>query len=318
MEKANKRKFIVSEFFEKWNTVIVFVVIVVAASLLTSNFLQTQNLTNLLKQNAGIGIIAMGMLLVILTGGIDLSVGSIVGVGNVIFAYMMQTHSVGYSIGVTLLVGAACGAISGYFISYRNLQPFVVTLSIMTVARGYAYIICKGASISIKNPGFLGFGYGTFLGIPRQTYLMILIFLLILFVLKFTTYGRIVTAIGSNEEAVRLSGIRNKIYKFSVYVVSGFFAATAAILNSARTGVGSPLTGDGFELDAIAITVIGGVSLNGGKGTAGRVLVGVFVIGMIGNIMNLTKVSAYTQQVVKGLIILCAVFMQTLQKRSRA
>ena len=307
MEKTGKHKITVSEFFEKWNTVIVFCVIVMIASLLTTNFMQVQNLTNLLKQNAGIGIIAMGMLLVILTGGIDLSVGSIVGVGNVIFAYMMQTHGLGYSIGVTLLVGAACGAISGYFVAYRNLQPFVVTLSVMT-----------GASISIKHPDFLAFGYGTFLGIPKQTYLMIIIFLLIWFVLRYTTYGRIVTAIGSNEEAVRLSGIRSRIYKFSVYVVSGLFAATAAILNSSRTGVGSPLTGDGFELDAIAITVIGGVSLNGGKGTAGRVLIGVFVIGMIGNIMNLTKVSAYTQQVVKGLIILCAVFMQTLQKKSRA
>lgn len=311
-----KKAFKIGDFLETWSTVIVFALVVIIGAITSENFFTVQNVTNLLKQNAGIGIIAMGMLMVVLTGGIDLSVGAIVGLGNVMMAYLLQKHGVAVSALATLGIGILCGAVSGYFVAFKNLQPFVVTLAVLEVARGYAYILCKGASIRIKHQGLLDFGFLSTFGIPNIFYVTVLVFVIVFFLLRYTTYGRTIVAIGSNEEAVRLSGLKTKYYKFSAYLFSGTLSAVAAILNSARTGVGSPLTGDGFELDAIAMCVIGGVSLAGGKGSAWKVLLGVFIIGMIGNIMNLLKISAYTQQVATGVIILAAVVMQIRNSRN--
>ncbi len=298
------------DFLIKNNTVVVFFVMIAIASLISDAFFTERNIFNLLRQVAGLGIISMGMLLVVLTGGIDLSVGSITALASVMCAYFLVSMPLFPSIILTVLIGICMGAISGYLVANRNMAPFVATLSIMTIARGLAFIMSKGSPIIAHNQGLNAFGSGYWLRVPLPVFLMLLVFLIVWFILKFTVFGRLVTAIGSNEAAVRLSGIRVGYYKFMVYCISGAFCAIAGIISTSRTGVGSPIVATGIELDAIAAVVIGGASLSGGRGTATNALLGVFTLGVIGNIMNLMNVPGYPQQVIKGLIIIVAVLLQ--------
>lgn len=302
----------------KYNTAFIFVVLLVVSSLASDVFFTQQNIFNLLRQVSGVGIISMGMLLVILTAGIDLSVGSVLALASVLSAYFLTSMSLPFSLVLTIFSGIMLGSVSGYLVAGRRVAPFVATLAMMTIARGLAYIISKGAPILLteSGDGLREFGVGYFLGVPLPVILMFAVFVAAYLTLKYTVFGRLVMAIGSNEMAVTLSGIRVWIYKFLVYGISGGLAATAGIISTSRTGVGSPIVGMGLELDAIAAVVIGGASLAGGKGTAFNTLLGIFILGMIGNIMNLENVPAYPQQVIKGLIIIVAVLLQGLQRRS--
>lgn len=294
------------------NTYLIFVGMIIACSLLTTNFTTWLNISNLLKQNTIIGIMAMGMLLVILTGDIDLSVGALAGVTNVLVSVLMNDFevSVEFAIFTAILLGVGLGCVNGFFIVFKKLPAFIMTLAMMTIARGFAYIWSKGRPINVVDPLIQNLNTNDFLGLPQLVWFLIIVFLVIFIVLRYTSYGRIIKAIGSNEEAVRLAGLRVKSYRFSVFAIMGFLCALAGVLGCVRTGVGSPLYAEGFELDAIAMVVIGGASLSGGKGDAVKTLVGIFIIGMISNIMNLTNVSAYLQQVIKGFIILAAIYLQ--------
>jgi len=305
-------------FVLKYNTAFMFAVLLIASAIASDRFLIPENIFNLLRQKAGIGITSMGMLLVILTAGIDLSVGSILALSSVLSAYFLLSMPLPAALPLTILAGVVLGGVSGFLVSNRRMAPFVVTLAMMTIARGLAYIVSKGAPILLTDSGeaLKNFGTGYCLGIPQPVILMFAVFLLIFLILKFTVFGRLVVGIGSNETAVRLSGIRVGVYKFLVYCISGSCAAMAGIISTARTGVGSPMVGYGMELDAIAAVVIGGASLSGGKGTALNTILGVFILGMIGNIMNLKNIPAYPQQVIKGLIIILAVLLQGIQSRS--
>ncbi len=301
----------VISFINKNNTFFVFLLLVIISCILTSNFFCINNITNLLRQNAPLGVVGLGMLLVIITGGIDLSIGAVVALANVIFAFLIaEGYSLILAVLITISVGVALGVIAGFLIAYQKLAPFVVTLAIMSVARGFSYIVSKGSSIRILNETFLVFGRSYILGIPTQFYLMIGLFIVLFIIFRYFKYGRLIVAIGSNEEAVRLSGIRVNRYKMSVYCISGAFSAIGGLLVCGRTGVGSPLVGVGMEMDAIAAVVIGGASLSGGKGSVVKTLFGVYTLGIIGNIMNLMTVPAYPQQVIKGVIILAAVLLQ--------
>lgn len=308
--RKNSKKVI--SWLLKNNTYLVFIGMITVCCILSSNFYTLQNITNLLKQNAIIGVITMGMLLVILTGDIDLSVGSICGAANVIVSVIAtrQKMPIEFAVFMAIVLGVAMGAANGFFIVYKKLPAFIVTLAMMTVGRGFAYIWSKGAPISVTAKGIKAISTGYFLWLPILVWFLIIVFLVIFFLLRFTSYGRIIKAIGSNAEAVRLAGLRVNIYRFSVYMIAGFLCSLAGVLGCARTGVGSPLFGEGFEMDAIAMVVIGGANLNGGKGDAVKTLVGIFIIGMISNIMNLINVSAYLQQVIKGLIVLAAIYLQ--------
>jgi len=308
----------VIHFLLKYNTIFIFVVFLVVSSIASKAFFTERNIFNLLRQMAGIGIVSMGMLLVILTAGIDLSVGSMMALASVLSAQFLFSMPLPLSIILTILTGVVLGSVSGFLVSNRRMAPFVVTLAMMTIARGLAYIVSKGAPILLPESGqaLKNFGSAYWLRIPQPVLLMFIIFNIILLVLKFTAFGRLVIAIGSNEIAVRLSGVRTGIYKFLVYSISGGLAAIAGIISTSRTGVGSPIVGVGLELDAIAAVVIGGASLSGGRGTALNTLLGIFILGMIGNIMNLKNVPAYPQQVIKGLIIIFAVLLQGIQRRS--
>ena len=302
----------------KYNTVLIFLVMIALAASISDVFFSKKNIFNLLRQVAGLAAVGLGMLLVILTGGIDLSVGSLTALASVLVAYFLGSMALLPAILLTIVISALCGAVSGYLVAARNMAPFIATLAMMTIARGFAFIISMGSPIIIADPTLNGFGSAYWLKVPLPVYVMAAIFALVAFILKFTVFGRMTAAIGSNETAVRLAGIRTGWYKFAVYCISGAFCAVAGIISTSRTGVGSPIVGTGAELDAIAAVVIGGASLSGGKGTAFNTLLGVLILGMIGNIMNLMNVPGYPQQVIKGLIIVFAVLLQGWRRRSEA
>lgn len=303
------------QFVMKYNTVFIFLIMLVISALVSDVFFTSANLFNLIRQVTPVGIISMGMLLVILTGGIDLSVGSIVAMVGVVCALFSRTMPLPLAIIASLVCGLLVGSLSGYLVSVHKMAPFIATLALMSVVRGLGFIFSKGASVLVgENASALtDFGSGSLLGFPNPAYVLFLVFAITAILLKYNVFGRIIIAIGSNEEAVRLSGIKVSAYKFSVYAVAGGLSAVAGIITTARTAVGSPVMGMGMELDVIATVVIGGASLSGGKGTAVNTLLGVLILGMIGNIMNLMNIPAYSQQVIKGLIIIIAVLLQRFQ-----
>jgi ribose transport system permease protein len=311
------KKFI--RFIIEYNTVFIFLLMLMVSAMASEAFFTPSNFFNLVRQVTPIGIISMGMLLVILTGGIDLSVGSVVAMTGVLCAFFTRMMPLPLAIIASLGCGVLVGSVSGYLVAYHRMAPFIATLALMSIVRGLAFIFSKGAPIIVdKTAGALiDFGSGNLIGVPNPAWILLLTFAITAILLRYNAFGRIVMAIGSNEEAVRLSGIRVPVYKFSVYAVAGGLSAMAGIILTARTSVGAPVTGIAMELDVIAAVVIGGASLMGGKGTAVNTLLGVLILGMIGNIMNLMNVPAYSQQVIKGLIIILAVLMQRFQDRQK-
>jgi len=307
------------QFVVTYNTAFIFLVMLVVSATISDVFFTPSNLFNLVRQVTPVGIISMGMLLVILTGGIDLSVGSIVAMVGVLSALFTQTMPLPVAILASLACGLVIGSISGYLVSMHRIAPFIATLALMSIVRGLGFIFSKGAPVLVNEnaTALTDFGSGNALGIPNPALVLFLVFAVTAVMLRYNVFGRIVIAIGSNEEAVRLSGIKVSLYKFSVYAISGGLAALAGLITTARTAVGSPVMGTGMELDVIAAVVIGGASLNGGKGTALNTLLGVLILGMIGNIMNLLIIPAYSQQVIKGLIIIFAMLLQRFQGNSK-
>ncbi|MEA4988415.1 MAG: ABC transporter permease [Anaerovorax sp.] len=298
-----------------------FLILFIISAIISPDFLSGRNISNLFRQNSGVCIVSMGMLMVILTGGIDLSVGSLMAVCSVFSAYVFTVLGLPIVLAFTLscLLGIGMGACSGALISYAKMAPFIATLAMTTVAKGFALMISGGAPITVRgdNLNLSVISSGNFLGVPSLAWIMIAAAILTFWILHYTSYGRILRAIGSNESAVRLSGINTKNYKFSVYLISGFCASIAGFISICRTEVGSPIVGDGLELDAIAAVVIGGASLSGGKGNTFATFIGVLILGLINNIMNLLGVPSYPQQVVRGLIIIFAVLLQMLDKKNK-
>ena len=311
-EKTISKKQAAADWLKKNNTYIILIAMIIISAVISSNFLTGQNLGNLIKQNSIKGMLALGMLLIIMLGDIDLSVGSVAGAANILVAVGIVDWSIGAGASILLAVVAAVamGAVNGYFIVYRKLPAFIVTLAMMTIARGFAYLWSSGRPISVDDVAITSIKNLELFGLPMYTWFFIILFVIFFVVLKYTPYGRIIKAIGSNAEAVRLAGLKVSRYRFSVYVITGFLCGLAGVCSVARIGSASPLLGEGYEMDAISMVVIGGASLSGGKGEALKTLAGIFIIGMIGNIMNLMSVSAYWQQVIQGLIILAAILLQ--------
>lgn len=304
------------KFLIKHNTIVIFVLLTIFSALISDVFFTETNLSNLLKQVSGIGIVSIGMLIVILTGGIDLSVGSVVALLAVAFAILVNTVVLPVAILLTIVLGFVLGSASGYLVAYQKMAPFIATLALMTIARGLGFIYSKGSPITFESNGaaFMSdFANKSTLGVPNIAIVFFIIVAMASVMLKYNVFGRLVIAMGSNEEASRLSGIKVNKYKFLVYAISGSLAAIAAIITASRTNLGSPNMGVAWELDAIAAVVIGGASLNGGKGSAINTLMGVLILGLIGNILNLLNVPSYPQQVVKGGIIILAVLFQKFE-----
>ena len=305
-------------FFMNNSTLIFFLLMLVVAGFLSDKFYSGDNITNVLRQSVPLGLAALGILFVILTGGIDLSVGSIMALISVIVAILMPEIGLWPSVLVSLVIGAIIGAGAGFLVTMFNIAPFIATLAMMTIARGLALIVSKGQPVFIDDMSFVDFGTGYLFGLPLPVYILIVFALLAHFIYKYTTFGRLVISIGSNETATRFAGIRVGWYKFAVYALSGFACGMAGLLASTRTGVGSPVLSIGFELDVIAAVVVGGASLAGGRGNVINTIVGVLILSIISNLMNLMNISGYNQQVVKGVIIIIAVMLESLKSRRNA
>lgn len=298
-------------------TLIVFICMLIIATFLSDRFYSADNITNVLRQSVPLGLAALGMLFVILTGGIDLSVGSIMAFISVIIAILIPEWGLTSAIIMGAILATLAGVLSGILVTGFNIAPFIATLAVMTIARGLALIIAKGQPIFINDDAFVNFGSGYFLGLPLPVYIFILFIILAQFIYKHTVFGRLVISIGSNETATRFAGIRVNYYKLAVYAISTFACGMAGLISATRTGVGSPVLSIGFELDVIAAVVVGGASLAGGRGNVINTVIGVFILTIISNLMNLMNISGYNQQVVKGIIIIIAVMVESLKSRMR-
>lgn len=297
--------------------VFVFLVICLFFSLSSEFFLTWNNISNILRQSSINGILAVGVTFVVLTGGIDLSVGSIMALAGMIAGSLLTLASPNpLPLGLTagLLVGAGCGLFSGILVAYLRLPSFVATLGMLSMARGLTLIYSDGRPIPNLLPAFKWLGAGSMGGIPVPAIILFAVFVTAWIVLKYTTFGRYVYAVGGNERAAKTSGIATRRIVTVSYVVSGCLAGLAGLLLTARTTTALPQAGVGYELDAIAAVVIGGTSLVGGRGSLIGSLFGALIIGTLNNGMDLLGISSYYQQFLKGAIIIIAVIVDRARK----
>ena len=288
------------------------------ATVLSPTFIRPGNLVNVIRQISINGILAIGMTFVLLTGGIDLSVGSTMGVVAVVVASMYRNGLPPVTaVPVALLIGIFIGVINGLGITKGGITPFIMTLSTLTVLRGAALLIANGQPISWRNAGinFRFLGQGDIIGIPVPVFVFLIVFFLAFVVLRYTYFGRSVYAIGDSREAARLSGINVFRSELLVYVLAGFLASLSAMVLISRLSVGEPTAGENYELDAIAMSVIGGTSTAGGVGGVTGTLIGASLLSVIQNLLNILGVSPFVQRIVKGIIIFFAVLMDSKNKK---
>ncbi|WP_042273482.1 ribose ABC transporter permease [[Clostridium] dakarense] len=308
-ENNNFKKLLV-----EYKSLVGLLVLIFIVSLFSPSFLTVNNILNVLRQTSINAVIAAGMTFVILTGGIDLSVGSILGFSGAVAAYLLASgQNILIAIIAALLIGGVVGFINGMLISKGKLQPFIATLASMTVLRGATLVFTDGKPITIgTNEAALAFGKiggGSILGIPTPAFIMIVVFIVCYYILHQTKVGRYTYALGGNEEATKLSGLNTDKIKVFAYTVSGVLAALAGIIITSRLFSAQPNAGTGYELDAIAAVVLGGTSLTGGKGKISGTIIGALIIGILSNALNLLDVSSYFQMIAKGIVILIAVLL---------
>ena len=321
----------------KLRTFIALIAVTLFFAFMAPNFVSVANAVIISKHVAINAILAIGMTYVILTGGIDLSVGSIVGLtgmvagGLIVHGLRLEMFgviiypSVFEVVLIALSVGVLIGAINGLLITKLSVAPFIATLGMLYVARGAALLLSGGATFpnlvgkpELGNQGFPLIGAGTFLGIPFSILILIVMSLIAAYVATRTPFGRRVYAVGGNERAAALSGVRVDRVKLAVYMISGFCAAVAGLIVSSQLVASHPASGETFELNAIAAAVLGGTSLSGGRGMIGGTIVGAFVIGVLGDGLVMMGVSEFWQMVIKGLVIIAAVVLDQLQRRLAA
>ncbi|TPI57004.1 MULTISPECIES: ABC transporter permease [unclassified Mesorhizobium] len=317
----------------KLRTFIALIAVLVFFSIAAPNFLSAANLILMAKHVALNAFLAMGMTFVIITGGIDLSVGSIVGLCGMVAGYVVLNGidlQIGYTIYfnvveialITLAVGMLIGAVNGLLITRLNVAPFIATLGVLYVARGFALLSSDGRTFPnlVGKPelGTTGFGFlgaGRLLGLPVSIWILIVVALGAAYLARYTPLGRHIFAVGGNERAARISGVRVNMVKMFVYMFSGFCAAIVGLIISSELMASHPATGESFELNAIAAAVLGGTSMSGGRGTIGGTIVGAFVIGILSDGLVMMGVSSFWQMVIKGLVIIVAVVVDQAQRR---
>jgi ribose/xylose/arabinose/galactoside ABC-type transport system permease subunit len=304
-------------FFSKYGIYFAFVILAGTLAIWEPPFRSLGNIENILQQISVNGILAIGMTLVIVTAGIDLSVGSVLALSAVVATSFAKGndegqgyHSLVVPLAMGILTGLACGIVNGILIAKRRLAPFIVTLGMMTVARGLALVYSQGRPEINLSTAYDAIGDG----LAGPGGIVMAAVLAGIFILHFTRFGRYVYAVGGNELAAKVSGVNTDRVLIGVYAIAGALAGVAAIVESSRVMSGAPSAGEGYELNAIAAVVIGGTSLSGGVGTMAGTIVGVLIIGVMNNGLDLLGVSSYWQQVVKGAIIVCAVL---LDRKSR-
>lgn len=317
----------------KLRTFIALIAVLVFFSIAAPNFLSAANLILMAKHVALNAFLAMGMTFVIITGGIDLSVGSIVGLCGMVAGYLVLNGidlQIGYTIYfnvaeialITLAVGILIGAVNGLLITRLNVAPFIATLGVLYVARGLALLSSDGRTFPnlVGKPelGTTGFGFlgaGRLFGLPVSIWILIAVALGAAYLARYTPLGRHIFAVGGNERAARISGVRVNMIKMFVYMFSGFCAAIVGLIISSELMASHPATGESFELNAIAAAVLGGTSMSGGRGTIGGTIVGAFVIGILSDGLVMMGVSSFWQMVIKGLVIIVAVVVDQAQRR---
>ncbi|MGJ8581342.1 MAG: ribose ABC transporter permease [Psychromonas sp.] len=314
-----KRYIFTKAWFIEQKSLIALLALIAVVSVLNEYFFTLDNLLNILRQTSVIAILAAGMTLVILTAGIDLSVGSVLALCGAFAASMISLEiSVFIAIPVSLIGGAVLGSMTGLIISKGKVQAFIATLVMMTLLRGVTMVYTDGRPISTGFTDiadqFAWFGTGYLFGIPVPVWLMVFVFVGIWYLLNHTRFGRYVYALGGNESATKLSGINVDRIKIGVYGICGLLSALAGIIITSRLSSAQPTAGMGYELDAIAAVVVGGTSLAGGRGYIMGTLIGALIIGVLNNALNLLDVSSYFQMIVKAAVILLAVLVDNKQK----
>ncbi|MBU9711231.1 ribose ABC transporter permease [Bacillus tamaricis] len=305
--------------FRKYGTVLGLILLVVLITIINPRFITLDNILNIFRQVSINGLIAFGMTFVILTGGIDLSVGAILALSGMLLGLMIAAGVPELiAIPTVIIFGALLGLFNGIFVAKVKLQAFIVTLATMTMYRGITMIISDGIpamGLTSDAPILNFFSQGSILGLPFPMVLLLIVFVILMILLKYTVFGRGVYAIGGNEEVARLASLPTDRIKTMVYVISGTMAALAGVILTSRLSSAQPTAGMMFELDAIAAVVIGGTSLAGGKGRLFGTLIGVLIIGVLNNGLNIIGVSAFYQQFIKGLVILLAVILDRKSTR---
>lgn len=299
----------------KYKSLIGLLVLCIVISIIAPRFFTIANIRNVLTQVSVNAVIAIGMSFVILTGGIDLSVGSILAIsGAVAASIIVATGNVFLGVVTVLVMGMGIGFINGMLVAKGKIQAFIVTLATMTIFRGVTYVFTNGTPISGLGQGFSVIGNKMIAGIPIPIMIMVVIFGIGYYFLTQTRYGRYIYALGGNEDSARLTGINTTKVKTMAYIISGFTAALSGVIITSRIGSASPNAGVGFELDAIAAIVLGGTSLAGGEGSVVGTIIGALIIGVLNNGLNLMNVSPFYQAIVKGLVILLAVMVEKKNK----
>ncbi|WP_094552070.1 ABC transporter permease [Petroclostridium xylanilyticum] len=306
------------QMYNRYGIFFILIALVVLMSVLSPSFLTVINIMNVVRQISFIAIVGIGVTMVIITTGIDLSSGSVIALASVVSASFAHPNT--YPLVVPVLLGLAmgvlCGAVNGSIIAKAKIPPFIVTLGMMTVARGAALLYSNGKPIGNFTNEFIFLGAGKIMGIPVPIIILLFVAIITHIMLNNTKFGRHVYAIGGNEQAAIISGVNVNKVKVLVYTYASFLAALAGIVLTARISSGQPGLGVSYELDAIAAAVIGGTSLStGGIGTVAGTITGALIIGVINNGMDLLNVSAYWQQIVKGVIIVAAVLLDQIKNK---
>lgn len=296
-----------------------FLVVFLVMVLYNDNFLTANNLSNVARQVSINAILAIGMTCAILLGGIDLSVGPVMALSGTVAAGMIAAGIDPMSgIFLGILIGILFGAANGFMIAYARMPAFIVTLATLGIARGIALIYTGGYPISGLPDSFAFWGRGDVFGLQTPILIMLIMYVIAYIVLNHTAFGRYVYAVGGNEEASRLSGVRVPLVTMAVYTISGFTASIAGMILTSRLMSGQPNSGVGFELDAIAAVVIGGTAMSGGRGAIIGTLIGAMLLGVLNNGLNLAGVSPYVQNVIKGIIILVAIYIGTSKRKQKS
>jgi ribose transport system permease protein len=305
--------------FNNLATLIALVVLMAIITAINPGFLTVNNLLNLLLQVTTNGFLAFGMTFVILTSGIDLSVGAILALSSAVAAgFIAQGCPLPLACLLALVLGAILGAINGIFVAYGGMAPFIVTLATQMAYRGATLVFTNGNPISKNMNGFFYayIGQGYLFGIPFPVILMVVVFIILYIVLHKTAFGKSVYALGGNETAAYIAGVKSNRVKIAIYTISGVMSAISGLITSSRLSAASPQAGSGAEMFAIAAVVLGGTSLLGGKGRLSGTIIGVLIIGVLNNGLNIIGVSTFWQQIVEGIVILIAVLIDVLRSRA--
>ena len=316
--KSEKKKLDGNSFLLAVTIILFFVMYIVGIIMFGGRgFAKVQNFLNLFISNAGLIVVATGMTIVMITGGIDISVGSVVAMVCMMLAWMMERGNIGAFPAILIVLATGCifGLVQGFLVAYLKIQPFIVTLATMNVAKGLAYVYTGGSPVRVvtKEWQFLGAGYVG--GVPTPVILLAVVLVITAIIMNKTKLGRHIYAVGGNSQAARFSGISTAKVKFLVHTYSGIMAGLAGVVLASRMYSGQPTAGDGAEMDAIAAVVVGGTSMAGGSGKIGGTIIGGLIIGVLNNGLNLLNVNSFWQYVVKGTVILLAVFVDYLRNK---